>query len=197
MVTVVRNSRSASGSDPDRARGRARWHDERPADAGLEISCAARNRQQTIRSMDSASTDQSALSPAPDAGRVDSSNVLVSEGLSTPRHPSFSVAVPSPPAPPRGGYGLLLFVLAIELGMQDLTITQISSPVYRGAVTPGLSVRTLLVGRRQPRQCVPGGAPRGPRSVTMNRVRRAVASVTADVLLHQRNPPHVLPCNCM
>ena len=36
---------------------------------------------------------------------------------------------------------MLLFVLAIELGIPDLTITQLSSPVYRGAVT---YVRTLL-----------------------------------------------------
>jgi hypothetical protein len=66
---------------------------------------------------------------------------LVGEGVLTPSQPSFSAAITSPPAPPRGAYGLLLFVLSIDLGVADLTVTQISSPVYRGAVT---YIRTLL-----------------------------------------------------
>ena len=91
--------------------------------------------------MESASIDQNARSPDSETGRVDSSNVLVNEGLLTPSQPSFSAAITSPPAPPRGAYGLLLFVLSLDLGVADLTVTQISSPVYRGAVT---YIRTLL-----------------------------------------------------
>ena len=36
---------------------------------------------------------------------------------------------------------MLIFILSIELGIPDLTLTQISSPAYRGAVT---YIRTLL-----------------------------------------------------
>jgi len=67
--------------------------------------------------------------------RAVSSPVLVSEGPSTPiPQPSFSAAVRSPSAPPRGAFGLLVFALRLLTSEADLTVSQMRNPNYEGSV---------------------------------------------------------------
>jgi len=66
---------------------------------------------------------------------VDSSTVLVAEGVSTPPPASsFSTIIRSPSAPPRGAVGLLLFCLRFITSEEDLTVAQLRSPTYEGSV---------------------------------------------------------------
>ena len=66
---------------------------------------------------------------------VESSTVLVDEGVSTPPPASsFSKVVRSPSAPPRGAVGLLLFCLRVITADEDLTVAQLRNPTYEGSV---------------------------------------------------------------
>ena len=74
------------------------------------------------------------------AERVDSSSVLVSEGLLTPPpQPSFAAAVSSSSAPPRGAHGLLVFVMRLITSSSeseaDHTVSSLRN--YAGAVMLG------------------------------------------------------------
>ena len=76
-------------------------------------------------------------SPRPSAAieHEESSPVLVSEGTLTPMpQPSFSAVVRSPPAPPRGAFGLLVFAMRLVTSEADLTVGQLRSPNYEGSV---------------------------------------------------------------
>ena len=81
------------------------------------------------------SPDPSSFSPAAASGRVDSSAVLVSEDLRTPgpSPPSFAAAAPSR-LPLLGAVALLVHVLKLVTGDLELTIAQMSLPVYEGSV---------------------------------------------------------------
>ena len=67
--------------------------------------------------------------------RAVSSTVLVSEGFPTPSHLSFAAATPSRSGLQQlGTIALLLYVAQLLTGEPDLTIRQLASPDYEGAV---------------------------------------------------------------
>ena len=84
-----------------------------------------------------ASSEQLSSSPTLANGQLEavSSNVLVSEGLTTPPHLSFAAATPSRIRIQQvGTITLLIHVVQLLTGESDLTIHTLSSPDYEGAV---------------------------------------------------------------
>ena len=59
----------------------------------------------------------------------------------SPQQPSFAAAVSSPSAPPRGAYGLLVFVLRLITSEANLTVSSLRNPNYAGAVN---NLRTII-----------------------------------------------------
>jgi hypothetical protein len=69
------------------------------------------------------------------AERADSTSLLVSEGPLTPMpQPSFSIVVPSPPAPSRGGFGWLIHAVRHITNEPDLTVAALRTPNYEGTL---------------------------------------------------------------